>query len=120
VARRGLVRLDWDDGLRLLVLAETRSGEGVARMGAHVLVYFVLGLLLYRALNMTLLRARGATSFLTLVSGAVVAAYDEILQAGVAGRHSSVGDFGLDLVGLALACLVMGHWLRQRRRWLPS
>jgi len=120
VARQGLVRLDWDGGLRLLGLAKTRSGEEVARMGAHVLVYFVLGLLLYRALRLTCRRAGAAAGALTLVLGAVVAAYDELLQAGVPGRHSSVGDFALDLAGLALAWLVMSQWLKSKGRWLPS
>lgn len=120
VARQGLVRLDWDGGLRLLELAKTRSGEEVARMGAHVLVYFVLGLLLYRALHLTGCREGATTGGLTLFLGAAVAAYDELLQAGVPGRHSSVSDFVLDLAGLALARLVMGHLLRPKDRWLPS
>jgi len=120
VARQGLIRLNWDAGLRVLELAKTRSGEEWARMGAHVLVYFILGLLLYRALHLSGFRAGAPTGLLTLALGGAVAAYDELLQAGVPGRHSSLGDFALDLAGLALAGLVMGYLLKPKNRWLPS
>ncbi|MEW6523869.1 MAG: VanZ family protein [Bacillota bacterium] len=113
VARRILIRLDWGTGLRLLGLVETRYGEYAVRKAGHFLVYFVLGLLLYRALHLTLSGAWGVSGILTLVLGALVAAHDEALQATVPGRHGALGDFALDLAGLVLAVLVIwGYRLR--------
>ena len=73
----------------------------------HVLEYGGLGVLWARALGSTS-RFRGALrgGSMALMLGMVVGASDEVFQAGVPGRQSSVFDFLADTLGLALAVLI--------------
>jgi len=79
----------------------------------HVLEYGGLGVLSARALGSTS-RFHGALrgGSMALILGMVVGASDELFQAGVPGRQSSVLDFLADTLGLALA-LLFYLWLRR-------
>jgi len=78
--------------------------DTVLRKAAHIAEYAVLGALLYRALG------REAHA---LAAGIAYAATDEIHQHFVSGRHGSVVDVAIDVVGVAIGMIV---WLRVRPR----
>jgi VanZ family protein len=79
------------------------------KKGAHVITYAVLAGLIIRALTSNGVSMREA-SLLALAIAMSYALTDELHQAYVAGRHSSVLDIGFDYVGASAASL----W---RRRW---
>jgi VanZ family protein len=74
---------------------------------AHVVEYGGLGVLAARALGSTA-RFHGALrgGSVALVLGMAVGASDEVFQAGIPGRESSVFDFLADSTGLILALLL--------------
>jgi VanZ family protein len=87
------------------------------RKAAHVTEYFVLSLLLFRAL-------RGGSvaswnwrwSFLSLVVVVLWAAADELHQSFVPVRTASIVDVGIDITGGILAQLVIGLAYRYRKK----
>ena len=87
-----------------LSVARLREINAVVRKLGHVTEYFILGLLLWRALR----RGREAAwswswALGTLLLGVAWAALDELHQRFERGRGSSVVDVGWDSLGLLLA-----------------
>jgi len=80
----------------------------------HVLEYFVLGVLIARALRATMrLHLPLAAALIALSLGIIVGTGDEYLQSFVAGRQSSALDLFADTVGLAVAQLVYLAFTRE-------
>lgn len=89
----------------------------VLRKLAHVTEYFILGLLVWRALRRgagEAWRARWALG--TLAVGMLWAAADETHQLFARGRRGSVADVGYDTLGVLLALLLVYGWARWRGR----
>jgi VanZ family protein len=80
----------------------------IIKKGSHVLVYAALAALILRALAGYGVPVREA-SLLALVIAMSYALTDELHQAFVYGRHSSVLDIGFDYVGASAASL----WARR-------
>jgi VanZ family protein len=76
------------------------SGIENADKVAHFLEYFVLGVLLTRAWMGSSRHGSALRSWvLAVVTGALIAALDEIYQ-GTVGRQQSAADWAADIVGL--------------------
>ncbi len=83
---------------------------------AHVGLYFVLGVFVFRAitaLNFGRLGS-GMSAYLTLFAALVYGVLDESHQSGVAGRSSEVADVVADVFGAALAVV---FWFGLTRLW---
>ncbi|MFQ5664201.1 MAG: VanZ family protein [Terriglobia bacterium] len=87
----------------------------VIRKLAHVSEYFVLGLVVWRALR------RGAAegwqrrwALGTLAAGVLFAGLDEFHQLFAPGRTASLADVGFDSAGVLLALLLLYAWARRR------
>lgn len=109
---------DTDSSAQLLDLVSLASFNGLARMLAHMTVFGLLALLIYRAVSRGrwLPRARWVAGTLALT--ALAAALDEIHQSFVPLRHGRPIDVVIDMIG---AMLVLGGVLvltkvRARRR----
>lgn len=83
-------------------MPEVRSADKLA----HLAVYFVLGLLLMRALRVGQRRAVA----LTLLWGGSFAGLQELVQAWIPGRGAQMLDFVANLAGLALATVAFSTW----------
>lgn len=90
--------------------------NAVLRKVAHLTEYFVLALLVWRALR------RGAAAWwrwswvgATLAVTTLWAAIDEFHQRFERGRHGSLTDVGYDVVGVGLALLFLYAWGRRTR-----
>ncbi len=115
VLHRWLGSLPWTSAQNWVVFLDSRAGEHLLRKSAHVAVYFVLGLLLFRALTLSWPLSGLEIGIITLGLGLVVAVGDEfILQAQTTGRHPSLGDVSLDMLGMGLAVLFYWLWCVQR------
>lgn len=89
-------------------VAQLREANAVVRKMAHVTEYFVLGLLLWRALRRGREEAwRWSWAIGTLLLGAAWAGLDELHQLFERGRGSSVIDIGWDSLGLLLALVMI-------------
>lgn len=89
-------------------VAQLRETNAVVRKLAHVTEYFILGLLLWRALRRGREAAwRWSWAVGTLLLGAAWAGLDELHQLFERGRGSSVVDIGWDSLGLLLALVVI-------------
>jgi len=105
----------WFDWLLPWLDLEDRLAVGwCLRRSAHPFVYGVLGGLIWRAVD------RGVGEFsaavragLTLFASAVVAASDELRQAGSGVRDGSAMDVGLNVIGGLV--VVAGLWALERR-----
>jgi VanZ family protein len=76
------------------------SYDFALRKGAHMTVYAVLTILLYRALRQHTDSKRQAWLFAALLAG-MYALSDEWHQTFVAGRHGGFRDVGIDVLGIA-------------------
>lgn len=88
--------------------------DGPFRKLAHVVVYFLLGLVTYRGFAMGSKQyslPAGIRSFLFCVA---YAATDEYHQSFVKGRGPSVHDVALDSAAAALALFLLWLWKRSR------
>lgn len=95
-------------------LATLMKINAVVRKLAHVSEYFILGLLVWRALRQGAAVAwRGRWAAGTLGIGLVWAAGDEAYQRFQRGRHGSPLDVGFDTLGLLLALLLVYGWSRR-------
>jgi len=95
-------------------VAQLRGANALVRKLAHMTEYFILGLLLWRALRRGRDEAwRWSWAVGTLLLGAAWAALDELHQLFERGRGSSVVDIGWDSLGLLLALVAI--YLRPRR-----
>ena len=80
---------------------------------AHICEYFVLGLLMTRAMRATW-SARLPAALAALCLGLAIGTTDELTQAHVPGRTASAFDLIADAVGLALAPLAIRAFARAR------
>lgn len=69
---------------------------------AHTIEYFVLGVLLFKAVGWTVTTSRVAAFAFLFTIGVSIAAIDEIYQSFVPGRMMSVWDWCADALGVAL------------------
>ncbi len=91
--------------------------HGLIRKAAHVIEYFVLGLLLFRTFRGNSLSPwRWQWSFLAVIAVVLWAASDEFHQSFVSARTASAVDVGIDTAGGILAQLVAALWHRCRRK----
>ncbi|MEE8200252.1 MAG: VanZ family protein [Candidatus Acidoferrales bacterium] len=89
--------------------------NAMARKLAHVTEYFILGLLLWRALRREAVeRWRRGWALGALAIGVLWASADETVQLFQPGRVASVMDVGLDTLGVLLAVLVIYGWSRRK------
>ena len=91
----------------------------LVRKSAHIIAYFILGILMYRALCITIHRWRARTvASLALLSCSLYAVTDEIHQLFVPGRSGELRDVMIDsiaaLVGVGL-CAWMMRWRSLRK-----
>lgn len=101
-------------------VAQLREANAIVRKLAHVSEYFILGLLLWRALRRGRDEAwRWSWAVGTLLLGAAWAGLDELHQLFERGRGSSVVDIGWDSLGLFLALTVVYLRVRQAPRANP-
>ena len=93
--------------------------HGMIRKLAHVVEYFVAGLLLVRAVRNSSTKLRGwRWALVSVVAVVVLAAFDEFHQSFVATRTASVVDVVIDTSGGAAALVVSAFWSgRRRQRW---
>lgn len=85
----------------------------IVRKAAHAFEYFVLGLLLLRALQIrTRRRWSFGLSFLALIGVVLWAIGDEFHQLFVSTRQASVRDVGIDTAGGFLAQIISAFWYR--------
>lgn len=76
------------------------------RKGAHLTEYFILGTLLFFAVNQHNLKNKIIKKIAPLAIGSLYAASDEIHQLFVKGRAAMLSDVLLDSIGVALAIIV--------------
>jgi VanZ family protein len=106
--------------LRFLVPQISSHGvdliHALMRKSAHIIEYFILGLLLFRAFR------RGSTppwnwrwSFFAVGVVVLWAASDEFHQSFVSTRTASVMDVGIDVAGGIIAQFVSALWHRYRK-----
>jgi VanZ family protein len=86
--------------------------NGLARMGAHVLVFGILAVLVYRALDPWRGIGRKRRYALALALTGVLAVIDELHQQQVPLRHGRAVDVAIDVAG---AALVLAVWLARER-----
>jgi len=89
--------------------------DTLVKKSAHVVVYGVLAVLIFRALLTHGLSSREAAP-LAIVLTVAYALTDELHQAFVTGRHSSVVDIGFDYTGATVFCLLARRILRSSAR----
>ncbi|MGH9477154.1 MAG: VanZ family protein [Terriglobales bacterium] len=85
------------------------------RKFCHVLVYFVLSVLAYRAFSMGQLRYSVKAGWRALVLCILYAASDEYHQSFIPGRGPSVHDVIIDSCAAVLALILIWVWLWPRR-----
>ncbi len=81
---------------------------------AHIGLYFVLGVFMFRTIIVTKRLALGMSVYLTLFAALVYGVLDELHQSSVAGRSSEATDVVADVFGAALAVV---FWFGARRTW---
>jgi VanZ family protein len=107
--------------LRFLVPEISHQDMGLIhaliRKAAHVIEYFILGLLLFQAFN------SGSTagwnwrwSFFAVIVVVLWASIDELHQSFVPTRTGSLLDVGIDIAGGILSQFVIALWRRHRKK----
>ena len=87
----------------------------LVRKSAHIIAYFVLGILMYRALRITIRRWRTRTvASFAFLSCSLYAVTDEIHQLFVPGRSGELRDVMIDSIA-ALVGVGLCAWLMRRR-----
>lgn len=89
---------------------------------AHIVEYFVLGVLLFRGFRWAVGRSRVATFGFLFAVGVSVAGLDEVYQSFIPGRMMSIEDWCADAIGVALGVglHVFTNLGRQPREGLPG
>ncbi len=91
--------------------------HGLIRKAAHVIEYFVLGLLLFRTFRgRSTLLWNWRWSFFAVIVVFLWAASDEFHQSFVSTRTASAVDVGIDTAGGILAQFVAAFWHRYRKK----
>jgi VanZ family protein len=86
------------------------------RKAGHVIEYFILGLLLFRAFRGGSIASwNWRWSFFAVIVVVLWAASDEFHQSFVPTRTASVVDVGIDTAGGILAQFVSAFWQRYRK-----
>lgn len=86
----------------------------VFKKTAHIFVYSVLYVLLYRAVRMTFARSASSSTrswLLPMLICFVYAASDELHQSMVMGRTSTIRDVGYDMLGVLVSFLAIHRYL---------
>ena len=87
----------------------------LVRKSAHIIAYFILGILMYRALRINIRRWRTRTvASFALLSCSLYAVTDEIHQLFVPGRSGELRDVMIDSIA-ALVGVGLCGWLMHRR-----
>ena len=68
---------------------------------AHLIEFFILGLLLFRAVGWRVSRSGWATFGFLISVAATIGALNEVYQTFIPGREMSTGDWVADLLGAA-------------------
>lgn len=89
--------------------------EFIVRKFAHLLAYFVLGMLLYLLVSEYKLSVR-RTMLVSIILAAAYACTDEIHQLFVTGRSGQVSDVLIDTTGALVGVLVYVGLLQMHRR----
>ncbi|HEY8056090.1 MAG TPA: VanZ family protein [Terriglobales bacterium] len=84
------------------------------RKFAHIVVYFLLGMVTYRGFAMGSEKYSLPAGFRSFVFCAAYAATDEFHQSFIKGRGPSVHDVMLDSAAAALALFLLWLWKRSR------
>lgn len=93
-----------------------KINAGVRKL-AHVTEYFILALLVWRALRQGAAAAwRWSWALGTLAAGVAWAAADELHQLFQRGRSGSLADVGYDSLGVLLALLLVYGWGQWREK----
>ena len=112
----------WTETVLLFLFPKISSQEmglihTFIRKAGHVIEYFILGLLLFRAFRGELtLSWSWRWSFFAVIVGALWAATDELHQSFVPTRTASIVDVGIDIAGGVLAQFVSILWYRYRKK----
>jgi VanZ family protein len=88
----------------------------VQRKGAHVFEYFVLTILFLRVLNVYLKANYREKIIAPMTFSLLYAITDELHQQFVEGREGKLLDVGIDFLGIVLAVVVWGIWMKRRMR----
>jgi VanZ family protein len=90
---------------RILPGIEVSVLDFIFKKSAHIFVYFILYLLLHRAVSMILPKQSHWHWFLPLALTLAYAISDELHQSLVPGRSATVRDVGYDMLGASIAFL---------------
>ncbi|MGM7702978.1 VanZ family protein [Pseudalkalibacillus sp. Hm43] len=93
-------------------LGEARFLEFFIRKGAHLTVYFILGVLLFRAQYRT--KTLNYSLWLAIILGVLYAASDEIHQGFTPNRSPHVEDVLIDTVGIILGTIFIKNIHKKR------
>lgn len=85
------------------------------RKSAHVVEYFILSVLLWRAVRGETHKWRFRWALTAVAIAGVYATSDEVHQIFVPGRTAAVHDVVIDICGATLAQFVIWFWLRKPR-----
>lgn len=85
----------------------------VLRKIAHMAEYTILAMLLLRAFSQTD-KMRFYDMIPVFLIAVLYACSDEIHQASVLGRHGSIWDVGIDMIGVCFG--IMLYWLVRRKK----
>jgi VanZ family protein len=87
--------------------------ERIVRKLAHVAVYAVLTLVLYRTLRPSTENSwHSRSAFISVLGSAAYGASDGVHQLFVPGRHGSVWDWYIDMIGAVLGISAVYFWTR--------
>ena len=96
---------------------ELESVHAVTRKLAHIVEFFIGGLLLFRAFRSGSLEPRAwRWAIMAAISVVLIAAMDELHQHFVLTRNASLVDVGVDFVGGVSAQLFCVAYFRRSRR----
>ena len=87
---------------------------------AHTIAFAIFGVLCLRALHRGLTPLRWAPTVGAVTLTILYGALDELHQAFVPGRSSSVWDLAADAVGALLAIVLVAAWVRLRPGTPPT
>ena len=77
---------------------------------AHVGLYFVLSMFVFRTITTTKRRGFGMTAYLTLFTALAFGVLDELHQSLVPERSAELGDWLADAVGVALGSFAFSRY----------